>query len=97
MDDAAKAYAQIMFSPDEALDFLNVLNVAHPQLISWDDIFLPGVAAAGLVFEPLSSSAWLAALKAADATYRLMDFFQSAYAADDGISSAIVKNTAVRI
>lgn len=80
VDDAAKACVELMFSTDGELGGCDVFNVAHPKLISWDDVFLPGVTAAGLLFGELTSSAWLPALKGADATYPLMNYFESVYA-----------------
>lgn len=96
VDDAAKACVELMFSTDDELDGFAVFNVSHPKLISWNDIFLPGVTAAGLAFEQRTSSQWLAALKAANPTYPLINYFESVYAADDDISCRIATVAAQR-
>lgn len=96
VDDAAKACVEVMFSTDGELDEQTVFNIAHPRLISWNDIFLAGITAANLDFETCSSSEWLAALTAADPRYPLLEFFASAYAADDELSNPITTVVARR-
>lgn len=96
VDDAATACIEVMFSTDGELDEQIVFNIAHPRLISWDEIFLAGIEAADLDFDTCSSSEWVKALTAADPRYPLLEFLASAYAVDDDKSDPITTVVAER-
>lgn len=95
VDDAAKACVQLMFTTDAALTNLRVFNVAHPQLIEWNGVFLDGVrdVIPDFLTEPVV--AWVARLKAADPGYRLLSYFESAYGNND-VPTAITTTVARR-
>lgn len=89
VDDAAEACIQLMFLDADKFDSPAVFNVAHPQVISWDDRVLAGVATADHEFKTCRSRGWAAALRAKDPAYKLLGYLESVYGNNNDVSSVI--------
>lgn len=87
VDVVAQTCIDLSFIPADTVRD-GVFNVSNPIITSWNNDFLPALKAAGLKFEEVTPTKWIARLKAsnqdpkANPPVKLLEFFEGKYSKD---------------